>query len=70
MKKLILGTCAVLFSSVAFASDTPHYIITDCGTIHQIPDDATLEDACEIIDRMSAHDCRGTEIKSKDESSD
>lgn len=32
-------------------------IITDCGTVHQIPDCATTEQACMLLDSWSKHDC-------------
>lgn len=60
MKKFLLCSAVALFASVALASGTPRYIITDCGTIHQIPEDATPRDACDYIDAWSNIDCGTT----------
>lgn len=53
------------FSFCAFADgpdDTEdHYdaqfIITDCGTVHQIPADSTEEEACRLLDEYTKKDC-------------
>lgn len=62
MKKFLLCSAVALFASAALASATPQYIITDCGTVHQIPDNATPGDACDYIDVYSNIDC-GTSYK-------
>lgn len=56
MKKMIL--CAlVTLATAAYAQEMPQFIITDCGTIHQIPDDATVDEACDWLDFWSSIDC-------------
>ena len=57
MKKFLLCSAVTLIASVAFASSTPQYIITDCGTVYQIPDNASSDDACHYVDVYSNKDC-------------
>lgn len=42
MKKVLLVVVLVL-GAISVKAD-PLVIITDCGTVHQIPDDATVEE--------------------------
>ncbi len=62
MKKILfsfLFLCA--FSLTASAEkETPivaQYIITDCGTVHQIATNATNAEILDAIDEYSAEDC-------------
>lgn len=57
MKKFLLCAAVTLFATVALASGSPQYIITDCGTIRQIPDNATPDEACDYVDAWSNIDC-------------
>ena len=58
MKKRILSiACVMAFASYATAEEMPQAIITDCGTIHQIPSDSTVDDAIGWIDFWSVIDC-------------
>lgn len=57
MKKLFLCAAITLLTSAANAEEMPQYIITDCGTIHQIPDNATTDEACDWVDYWSSVDC-------------
>lgn len=64
MKK-VFSTFAMLtaFSFCAFAgqNDTKSvagsFVITDCGTIHQIPSDASDEERCALLDKHAVEDC-------------
>lgn len=56
MKKLFLCAMVVIATTV-LAKATPQYIMTDCGTVHQIPDNASIDEACEWIDYWSSVDC-------------
>lgn len=57
MKKFFLCAVIALFTSVAYAKVMPQYVITDCGTVHQIPSDATPDEACDWLDYWSSVDC-------------
>lgn len=56
MKKLFLCAMVVVATTV-LAKATPQYIMTDCGTVHQIPDNSSIDEACEWIDYWSSIDC-------------
>ena len=56
MKKLVL--IALLACPAVGAFAMPQFIITDCGTVHQIADNATKEEAAEAVDRYSEEDCQ------------
>lgn len=65
MKKLFSTiTLLMAFASSAFAGEPDtedHYdaqfIVTDCGTEHQIPANATEEEACRLLDEYTKKDC-------------
>lgn len=64
MKKLFLATACLLCSFAANATPeeqnepiAAQYIMTDCGTVYQIPVDATEEEVCNYIDILSELDC-------------
>lgn len=57
MKKFLLSSAVALFASIGLASASPQYIITDCGTMYQIPDNASEQDACDYVDAYSNKDC-------------
>ena len=58
MKKIILLTTC-LFGMVTYASakSDVRMIMTDCGTVHQIPSDCTDEEAVRWLDYYTEHDC-------------
>jgi len=55
MKKLFL---MAMLAIVATSMDAKQYIITECGTVHAIDDDATSQEIEEAIDRWTAEDCK------------
>lgn len=58
MKKvfILLALCAL--TSVSYAAvQIAQFIITECGTIYQIPSDSTEKEACEYLDFVTARDC-------------
>lgn len=64
MKKLFLATACLLCSFAANATPkeqnepiAAQYIMTDCGTVYQVPVDATEEEVCNYIDILSELDC-------------
>lgn len=67
MKKLFSSLVMLtVFSICAFAGegrDDPddhydaQYVITDCGTIHEIPADATQDEACDYLEQYTEEDC-------------
>lgn len=59
MKKVLLVVVLVL-GAISVKAD-PQVIITDCGTVHQIPDDATVEEAIKELDKWSKKDCQDEE---------
>lgn len=66
MKKILFSAMLALatFASV-YADDTEdhggdydaQYIITDCGTVHEIPANSTDDEACDWLDYWSDKDC-------------
>lgn len=47
MKKYLLFFALIALTSLSYAAvEISQAIITDCGTVHQIPDSATAEEAC------------------------
>ena len=67
MKKLFSALVMLTaFSICAFANDgkddtedhfDAQYVITDCGTVHKIPADATEEEACDYQEQYTEEDC-------------
>lgn len=58
MKKLIL--CAIVsFATTVYAQEVmmPQYVITECGTMHQIPADSTPEAAIAWLDFWTSAAC-------------
>ena len=46
MKKYLLFFALIALTSLSYAAvEISQAIITDCGTVHQIPDSATAEEA-------------------------
>lgn len=64
MKKVIAFFAMAIVSTVLSveAKNTrpvdEQYIITDCGTIHPIPANSSVEYACEMVDVWSRTDCK------------
>ena len=56
MKKILLMALLACPAMGAFAE--PQFIITDCGTRHQVADNATPEEIIDAIDRYSKEDCK------------
>ncbi|MCI1246450.1 MAG: hypothetical protein LKG14_03560 [Prevotella sp.] len=55
---MILGASTLAVSAATKKSDiAAQYIITDCGTEHQIATNASPEDALRAIDYWSQQDC-------------
>ena len=60
MKKYLLFFALIALTSLSYAAvEISQAIITDCGTVHQIPDSATAEEACMLLDSWSKKDCAG-----------
>lgn len=65
MKKIIvffaMAIVATAFQVEAAKQDSPtrmpQYIVTDCGTMHQIPSGSSEDFACEMVDTWSDIDC-------------
>lgn len=58
MKKYLLFFAFIALTSLSYAAvETYQAIVTDCGTMHQIPDCATAEEACMLLDAWSKKDC-------------
>jgi hypothetical protein len=58
MKKIILSVvCVFAAASYAAAEVMPQFIITDCGTTHQIPSNSTEDEAVAWLDFWAAMDC-------------
>jgi len=47
-----------MLAIVATSMDAKQYIITECGTVHAIDDDATSQEIEEAIDDWTAEDCK------------
>ena len=47
IKKLFLCVAIASVAAVAYAASMPQMVVTDCGTVHQIPDNATPEQAVQ-----------------------
>lgn len=56
MKKVLLVVALVL-GAISVKAD-PQAVITDCGTVHQIPDDATVEEAIKLLNYWASIDCK------------
>lgn len=51
MKKYFVFFALIASPSFSYAAmEMAQAIITDCGTVHQIPDSATTEQACMLLD--------------------
>lgn len=65
MKKIFFVLCGIAFVSLtAFAmksSRMPQFIITDCGTLHQIDSNASGDQAAHELDKWTAIDCANQE---------
>lgn len=64
MKKVIaffaMAIVATVFSVEAKSQECPpdaQYIITDCGTVHQIPTSSSEDFACVMVDFWTGVDC-------------
>lgn len=65
MMKKLFSTVTLLmafaFSAFAGEPDTEDhegsFVITDCGTIHQIPSDISDEERCALLDKFTVEDC-------------
>lgn len=58
MKKYFAFLALIALTSFSYAAtEIAQAIITDCGTVHQIPDSATEEQACLLLDFWSDIDC-------------
>lgn len=57
MKKIL---CIFALASIGIAGFAEHlyqFIVTECGTVHQIKDNATIDEAIDAIDYWTAIDC-------------
>lgn len=65
MKKIFFVLCDIAFVNLtAFAmksSRMPQYIITDCGTVHQIESDSSIDHAVDELNKWTAIDCANQE---------
>lgn len=63
MKKVLLLFGMLLATNVGVAKDgdveTYQAIITDCGTVHQIPAGCSVDLACALLNYYSKKDCGG-----------
>lgn len=57
MKKIFLCAVIAFVATATYAKEDIQRIITDCGTVHTIPNDATEREACEWLDYWSNVDC-------------
>lgn len=66
MKKLVSSLVLLsAFSVCAFAGEgedtddhyDAQYVITDCGTVHEIPADATDDEACDYLEEYTEKYC-------------
>lgn len=58
MKKLILCAMVSLATTMYAQQETfKQCIITDCGTVHEIPADSTPEEAIAWLDFWTSIDC-------------
>lgn len=58
MKKFFICAAVALLAFVADArEEEPQFVITDCGTVHQIPDNATDDQALDLLDYWTETDC-------------
>lgn len=56
-KVFILLVLCVLAPVSYAAVQIAQFIITECGTMYQIPSDSTEKEACEYLDFLTARDC-------------
>lgn len=63
MKKVLLLFGMLLAANVGVAKDgdveTYQAIITDCGTVYQIPAECSVDQACWFLDHYTKIDCGG-----------
>lgn len=57
MKKLFLCAAVAFVAAGAYAAMMPQFIITECGTVHQIPSDSTVDEAVDALDYWTEQDC-------------
>lgn len=64
MKKILFLCVFTSFATVSISAknieksdSTKQYIITDCGTKHEIPADSTPDEACAWLDYYASIDC-------------
>ena len=53
----LVGFCVQAHADNGGNDVAAQFIITDCGTVHQIATDATADEAVDAIDRYSREDC-------------
>ncbi|MCD8093120.1 MAG: hypothetical protein LUF01_09935 [Bacteroides sp.] len=59
MKKTFVFLAFIALTSISYAAvQIAQVIVTDCGTSHKIPSDATAAEACAYLDYWTARDCR------------
>lgn len=58
MKKVFIFLALYALTSVSYAAvQIAQFVITECGTMYQIPSDSTEKEACEYLDFVTARDC-------------
>jgi len=58
MKKFfLLSSFLCTFVLGTFAGNPPCFVVTDCGTVHQVPNCMTDEEAAAYVDYYTALDC-------------
>ena len=58
MKKVFILLVLCVLAPVSYAAvQIAQFIITECGTMYQIPSDSTEKEACEYPDFLTARDC-------------
>lgn len=58
MKKVFILLALSALTSVSYAAvQIAQVIVTECGTSHKIPSDATEKEACAYLDYWTARDC-------------
>lgn len=57
MKKFLFVFVLASIGIAGIAEQLPQFIITECGTVHKIKDNATIDEAIAEIDRWTEIDC-------------
>jgi len=58
MKKFFLLIAIAATATVCFAATMKvQFVITECGTEHQIPDNSTIDEACDWLEHYSNTEC-------------